>query len=105
PGGRLVDCNPRLAPDRNIVEHLLPHLGCWEPAASLDQPIGQGRLAVVDMRDDGKIADESERGHGSCKIRMTARRINAAANCLYKRQLTEPATGGGGSRTTWVTLP
>ena len=38
-------------------EHLLLHLARVEPAGELDQPVGQRRLAVVDMRDDGEVAD------------------------------------------------
>jgi hypothetical protein len=29
----------------------------------LDQPVGERRLAMVDMRDDGKIADAGKLGH------------------------------------------
>jgi hypothetical protein len=36
---------------------LLAHLAIGEPAGELDQPVSQSRLAMVDMRDDAKIAD------------------------------------------------
>ena len=42
------------------VENLLLHLAVLEAAAQLDQPVGKGRLAVVDMRDDREIADVVE---------------------------------------------
>ncbi|NJM33444.1 MAG: hypothetical protein HC850_00705 [Rhodomicrobium sp.] len=31
------------------------HLALGQPAAKLDQPVGQRRFAVVDMGDDGKL--------------------------------------------------
>ena len=34
-------------------------------AGDLDQPVGQGGFAMVDMGDDGKIADLGEIGHWS----------------------------------------
>ena len=40
------------------------HLARLEPAAQLDQAIGERRLAVIDMGDDGEIADVGEIGHG-----------------------------------------
>jgi len=39
------------------VQHLRLHLSIGQAAAALDQAICQRRLAVVDVRDDGKIAD------------------------------------------------
>jgi hypothetical protein len=39
------------------VEHLLAHLALRQPAAELDDAVGQRRFAVIDVRDDGEIAD------------------------------------------------
>ena len=39
------------------VEHLLAHLALGKPSAALDQTVSQGRLAVVDVRNDRKIAN------------------------------------------------
>jgi hypothetical protein len=39
------------------VEDLRLHLASLEPSALLDEPVGQRRLAVIDMGDDGEIAD------------------------------------------------
>src|SRR6185503_14448082 len=36
-------------------------LAQFEPAGELDQAVGKRRLAVVDMRDDGEIADILDR--------------------------------------------
>ena len=33
------------------------HLALGQPAGRLDQPVGERRLAMVDMRDDREIAD------------------------------------------------
>ena len=45
-----------------------------DAAAFLYQPIGQRRLAVVDMRDDREIADMGEVCHGARNIGAQARR-------------------------------
>jgi hypothetical protein len=40
------------------------HLAQFEPAGELDQPVGKRRLAMVDMGNDGEVADVVERcGH------------------------------------------
>jgi hypothetical protein len=68
PDGLRLDGDAALALDFHRVEHLLLHLAQLQPARALDQPVGQGRLAVVDMRDDGEIADVIEgRGHQGLK--------------------------------------
>ena len=61
-----LDGNPALFLQLHIVEHLLGHFPRGQPAGVLDQPIGQGGFPVVDMGDDGEIANEVERrvGHG-----------------------------------------
>src|SRR6185437_3060615 len=40
------------------VEHLRLHLALREPAAELNETVGQGRFAVVDMGDNGEITYE-----------------------------------------------
>ena len=45
------------------VEHLLGHFAVGQAAAELDEAVGQGGLAVVDVGDDGEIADIF---HGTC---------------------------------------
>ena len=66
PHGLRLDGDAALALDIHGIEHLLLHLARLEPAGELDQPVGQRRLAVVDMRDDGEIADilDGDRRHG-----------------------------------------
>ena len=58
-----LDRDAALALDVHRIEHLRGHLARLEAAAGLDQPVGQSRLAVVDVRHDGEIADAGEVGH------------------------------------------
>jgi hypothetical protein len=55
--GLRLDGDAALALDIHVVEHLLLHLARGQAAGELDQPVGQRRLAVVDMGDDGEVAD------------------------------------------------
>ncbi len=64
--GLRLDGDAALALDLHVVEHLVDHLALGEAARLLDQAIGEGRFPMVDMRDDGKIADVGNwlGGHG-----------------------------------------
>src|SRR5690606_30984305 len=63
PDGVELDGDPALPLEIHRVEQLLPHLPLLDRARRLDQPIREGGLAVVDMRDDAEIADAGLR-HG-----------------------------------------
>src|SRR5258708_34193804 len=65
--GLRLDGDAALALDLHAVEHLRAHLALLEAAAALDEAVGKGRFAVVDMGDDRKIADMAEIGHGARK--------------------------------------
>ena len=52
-----LDGNSAFALDIHGIEHLVLHLALLQPAGQLDQPVGERRLAMVDMRDNGEIAD------------------------------------------------
>ena len=65
PHGLRLDRDPALLLDVHIVEHLARHLALGQAAGRLDQPVGQGRFAMVDMGDDGEIADLGKVGHGA----------------------------------------
>ena len=54
-----LDRDPPLALEVHAVEHLRFHLTCLERSRHLEKPVGQSRLAVVDVGDDGEIADET----------------------------------------------
>ncbi len=56
-GGLRLDRDPALALEIHRVQHLRLHLAIGQTAAPLDQAIRKRRLAVVDVRDDGKITD------------------------------------------------
>ena len=55
-----LDGDAALALDVHGIEHLLDHVARGERAGLLDQPVGERRLAVVDMGDDGEVADVVE---------------------------------------------
>ena len=63
PDGVELDGDAALALQVHRVEHLLAHLALLERAGRLDQPVGQGGLAVVDVGDDAEVADAGL-GHG-----------------------------------------
>jgi hypothetical protein len=53
-----------LALDRVGVKHLRFHLAVLQAAAELDDAVGQGRLAMVDVGDDREVADLPHRIDG-----------------------------------------
>ena len=52
-----LDGDAALALDVHRVEHLLDHVALGDRAGLLDQPVGERRFAVIDVGDDGEIAD------------------------------------------------
>ena len=58
-----LDGDPALLLDVHVIKDLLGHLARGEPAGELDQPVSEGRLAVVDMGNDRKIADLGKVSH------------------------------------------
>ena len=52
-----LDGNAALTLQIHGVKHLCLHLAVRKPAATLNDAIRQGRFAVVDMGDDGEVAD------------------------------------------------
>ena len=56
--GLRLDGDAALLLDLHVVEDLaVGHLAVGQPAGALDQPVGERRLAVVDMGDDREVAD------------------------------------------------
>src|SRR5207244_12372 len=55
--GLRLDGDAALALELHRVEHLLAHLALGESAAHLDEAIGERRLAMVDVRDDGEVSN------------------------------------------------
>ncbi len=54
-----LDGNAALPLQVHGVQDLRAHFALAERACKLEQAVGQGRLAVVNMRDDAKITDEA----------------------------------------------
>jgi len=88
PHGLRLDGDAALALDVHGIEHLLDHLAVGKPAGQLDQPVGQGRFAVVDMRDDREIADVVDGG----------RRHGARLSTRCRRAASEPRLSSCGAR-------
>ena len=59
-----LDRDAALALQVHGVEHLLLHLAGFQAAAQLDEAVGQRGLAVIDVRDDGKVTDQLHQGAG-----------------------------------------
>ncbi len=53
------------------VEHLLPHLTRTDRPGPLQEAVGQGRLAMVDVGDDAEVADTSHVAHDEDGRRRT----------------------------------
>ena len=75
PHGLGLDGDAALALDIHGIEHLLLHLAAGQPAGELDQPVGQGGFAMVDMGDDGEIADLGQVGHEAGYIAARLSRV------------------------------
>jgi len=56
-----LDGDAALALDVHGIEHLLLHLAVLQAPGFLDQPVGQRRFAMVDMRNNGEVADVGNR--------------------------------------------
>ena len=77
-----LDRDSALALELHAVEHLLAHLALGQSAAGLDQPVGERGLAVVDVGDDGEVADPGEVGHGPAYSNaVRAQQAGASAPC------------------------
>jgi hypothetical protein len=59
-----LDRDPAFALDVHPVEVLGPHIAVRDDTGELQHPIGQGRLAVVDMGDDAEVPNLRRRGEG-----------------------------------------
>ena len=63
PDGARLDGDAALALEIHGVEDLVLHLALFDRVAFFKQPVGQRGLAVVNVGDDGKIADMRKVGH------------------------------------------
>jgi hypothetical protein len=55
--GLRLDGDAALFLDVHIIENLLGHLARLEPAAGLNQAVGEGAFSMIDMGDDGEVAN------------------------------------------------
>ena len=74
--GAGLDRDAALALQVHVVKDLVLHLARRNGVALFKQPIRQRRLAVVDVRDDGKISDVLF-VHSCCSCLLSARRRRA----------------------------
>ncbi len=58
-----LDRDPALFLYVHVIKHLRRHLALGQPAGELDQAVSQRRLAMIDMGNDGKVADQGQVGH------------------------------------------
>ncbi len=61
------DGDAALAFEVHVIEHLLAELAFGDGADQLEHTVGKGALAVVDVGDDGEIAD-FHRSAGACGL-------------------------------------
>ena len=57
PDGVRLDRDPALALEVHRIEHLRFHLARLQGAGHLEEAVGERRLAVIDVGDDGKVAN------------------------------------------------
>jgi hypothetical protein len=72
--GLALDGDAALALDVHAVEVLRTHVTPVDDAGVLEHPVGEGGLAVVDVRDDAEVADQCRVGRAGprCRIRGLA---------------------------------
>ena len=91
--GAGLDRDAALALQVHVVEDLVLHLARRNGVALFKKPIRQRRLAVVDVRDDGKISDVLF-VHSCCSCFLSARR-RRAPNGASKRFALEQNLAAG----------
>ena len=101
PNRRRLDGDSPLALEIHAVEKLVLLLSLGESARMLDQPVGERRFAVVDMGNDGEIADQFGRSRhfayflswrsifcGRGYLRITSR-VSWPGRCAFSRSKTK----------------
>ena len=83
PDGARLDCNAALALEVHRVENLVFHLALVDRVALLKQPIGQRRLAVVNVRDDGEISDLGKVGHITLPLSLVSQILCKAQSAVF----------------------
>jgi hypothetical protein len=71
-----LDGDAALALDIHPVQVLRPHLAAFHHAGVLQHPVGQRRLAVIDVGDDAEVPDHGLIGVSRCvAVRQGARPV------------------------------
>ena len=68
-----LDGDPALTLEVHGVQYLGLHFAGSQATAHLDETIGQRRLAMVNVGDDGEIADMTQITHGSTLKKVAGR--------------------------------
>ena len=76
------DRDPALPFQVHRIKKLVLPLALLDRACALEQPVRQRRLAVIDVRDDAKIARQLN-GHESGTMRVRLRVVNRHANASF----------------------
>ena len=61
PHGLRLDRDAALTLDIGVIQDLLFHLALFQPAAGLDQAVGQRRFPMIDMGNNREISDMFQR--------------------------------------------
>src|SRR5687767_11969376 len=70
-----LDRDPPLPLEIHRVEELLAHVARFDRAGDLQNPVGERRLAVVDVGDDGEVANAGavhHRAPGRCPTSLAS---------------------------------
>ena len=93
-----LDGDAPLPLDVHRVEVLLAHQPGVDRPGQLQDAVGQGRLAVVDVADDGEVADAVDGKHGEASVPKPARRPSPATAVPSGYGATGPDGPGGDCR-------
>ena len=101
PGRLELDRDAALPLQVHVVEELLLHVPGRHRAGGLQQPVGQGRFAVVDVGNDAEIADplNGNVGHGQAAGRRA--RWTAASARILRRAWGRPDRRRGPGPPPW----
>jgi hypothetical protein len=105
-----LDGDAALPLDIHGVEQLLLHVALGHGAGQLDQPVGERGFPVVDMGDDGEVADVGKRmapiyhrnpvsTRGLRRVAAEKRRNNCAGFCFQAQHSVQGARIGRGCLT------
>ncbi len=81
-----LNCDPPLPLQVHRIKKLVLPLALLDRASALQQPVRQGRLAMIDVRDDAKIACQLN-GHGSATIRVWLCAVNRHGHAICRALL------------------